>query len=210
MMRFTRRAFIASVLLAPGMAYAQQATQLPCPWNPARGSADDLLSSPIVLQNGQQQSARVWLQGRATVLTLFATWCPPCMIEKPLESAFNQRLIAASSRTQIKSMLAFDRTSLSDVSARMREINAGSLEIARASDRAELAAMHVFGFDRARGSAISASRPTLDQIAARLPLTMVLDSSGRVMGDHEGTVKLCSGQSYWTDDAAFEQLRNLP
>jgi thiol-disulfide isomerase/thioredoxin len=134
-----------------------------------------------------------WLEGRPTVLVLWATWCPPCMGEKAPEAAMQSKLIAAGSRTRIKSLQAYDDKTLAQGRALVTRVGGASLDLATASKPMEKAFLDVFG------------KSPVEPERTSLPAMLLLAPDGRELGRAIGTLP----EGYWQSQAAFDFLSSL-
>src|SRR5262245_26574747 len=116
-MSTTRRAVLAAAAaaaIAPP-AFAQDARP---DWLAAHAGVRNWWTTPTVsgarfLNTRVQPSAdagnvtvREWLDGRPSIVAVWATWCPPCLREKRPEAELARRLENAGSRAQIRGLLA--------------------------------------------------------------------------------------------------------
>ncbi len=202
-MDFTRRAALAaglSAAAAPALAQSAAPAWASMPayraWshNAARRLP---LTAPVDTPAGPKM-LRDWLDGRPSVLVLWATWCSPCLREKPAQAALQQRLAAARSPTQILALQAYDGASFTQARATLRRLGAGALPVARASDQAEAAFRTVFGASRVDPRRIS------------LPSLVLVSADGRDLGRAVGALTVGnSDRSYWEDPATFNFLVRL-
>lgn len=216
-MSISRRAVLASAALAPFSAHAQALT-LPDwlrrhpalePWDAPVRQSTRLLNARIEAEpGGPRPTIREWLGGRPGVLAVWATWCPPCLVEKRAEAELGARLEAAGSRTQIKALLAFDRTRLLDARRRLEQLRAGALVTARASEAAERSLLWTFGFDRDRRS-MHRTEDVYAELATALPFTLLLDANGAILGTMVGAISDSRGRSYWSNPGTFDMLQRL-
>jgi thiol-disulfide isomerase/thioredoxin len=153
-------------------------------------------------------TVREWLDGRPTVLAVWATWCPPCIAEKRDEAELNARLQAAGSRAQMKGLLAFDRASLAEARQRLQALRAGALETGRAADSAEQALLWTFGFERDRRS-MNRTNEVYAQLSTALPFTLLLDGNGTLLGTITGRVVDDDGRAYWERPDVFDMMQRL-
>lgn len=215
-MSVTRRTVLASALLAPSAAFAQTArpdwlANHPAmrAWDPPHQDATRFLESRVQPADGSARiPVRDWLGGRAGVVTVWATWCGPCLREKPPEAQLSQRLAQAGSRAQVKALLAYDRASLPDAQLRLASIGASALETGRASEAAEQALLTIFGIRRMRNSVISQNQQ-FEYLRTTLPFTLLFDTNGNLLGQAVGMMQAEDGRSYWQSLTTFDLLQRL-
>lgn len=202
-MRITRRAAVAgaaAAMTAPA-AWAQTNPVLDMPGYRAWTRVPNPVRAPLttfVDSGAGPKRLGDWLGGRPTALALWATWCGPCLVEKPLQARMAQRLEARDARAQIKVLQAYDSATLENARRTLRRLNADTLDNARAMPDAEAAFIQIFGAsprDRARTS---------------MPVLLLLDADGRELGRAVGTMTGVNGRTdYWEDEATFEFLSRL-
>jgi len=217
-MHCTRRAVLAATALTPTLAHAQ--TPPPAPeWlrqHPAFGEwerptrpADRLMNTRVEPAPGAERvTVREWLGGRPTVLAVWATWCPPCLVEKAPEARLSTQLEAAGSRAQIKALLAYDRARLVEARTRLAQLGAAALDSARATDSAEQSLLWIFGFDRDRRS-MHRTENVYAQLSTALPFTLLLDGNGTLLGRMTGAVSDDYGRSYWEQPSTLDMMQRL-
>jgi thiol-disulfide isomerase/thioredoxin len=176
------------------------------PWTAPERSVDRVLAGRVDLESGERITVREFLGGRPTVLAVWATWCPPCLAEKPPMAALQQRLQAAGARAQVKALLAFDGARLPAARARLTQLGAGALENARALESAERALLRLFGLDRQSGSLVTVSHYQ-QMLGAVLPLALLFDGDATLLGQRQGTMSL--RPSYWTQRDTYDFLSQL-
>ncbi|MBC7768645.1 MAG: hypothetical protein H7124_07640 [Phycisphaerales bacterium] len=218
-MKFTRRAMVAAAATAPFMASAH-AQQPSVPdwlsshsamdaWDAPARPAERLLNAGMEPEPGSTRvSVRDWLGGRPTVLAVWATWCPPCLVEKESEAQLSQRLQAAGSSAQIKALLAYDRASLTEARQRLQSLNAGALETGRALESAEQALLWTFGLERDRRS-MRRTSTVYAQLSTALPFTLLISADGQLLGTMTGRVTDDDGRAYWSHPSVFEMMQRL-
>ena len=154
--------------------------------------------SNLAETTGAARSLRDWIGPRPAVLALWATWCGPCLMEKPAQAHMNARLLTAGARARIFALQAYDNVTLSSARRVLARLNASELPNARASEEAEKAFVDVFG----------ASPRAADRVS--MPSVLLLDADGRELGRAVGTMPGADGLTdYWDDDETFEFLRQL-
>jgi thiol-disulfide isomerase/thioredoxin len=137
--------------------------------------------------------------GRPAIINLWATWCGPCIQEKPALNRLAREEATRGNRVAIISILSFDEavTNETTLQAAYRRFRAPALTPLLATDIAERAFVRYFG------SGAQRSRTSL-------PSTTLLDENGRELGRITGTAILGSAQrSYWTDPLATNLLNRL-
>lgn len=216
-MSVTRRALVAAAAAAPflGQAHAQN---LPdwlrehsamSAWDAPERQPGRLLNTRVEPEpGGARIPIREWLGGRPAVLAVWATWCPPCLAEKPDEARLSARLQAAGANTQIKALLAFDRATLAESEQRLRSLGASQIDNARATASAEQALLWLFGFDRDRRS-MNRTSNLIPQLSTTLPFTLLLDANGVLLGTMTSRIVDRRGRAYWSRPDVFEMLQRL-
>lgn len=211
-MQCTRRDVLAAAALTPSLAQAQtlpaslQQHPAMAPWTPPERSVDRVLAGRLDLESGARVTVRDFLGGRPTVLAIWATWCPPCLAEKPPMAELQQRLQTSGARAQVKALLAFDGARLPAARAQLSQLGANALENGRALDSTERALVRLFGFDRQSGSMVTVSH-FQQLMASRLPLTLLFGADGALIGQHVGAMAM--RPSYWTQRQTYELLAQL-
>ena len=166
-------------------------------WTAQQG-AGGLPLQQIVETGAGAQRLGAWLDRRPTVLALWASWCAPCLIEKPHQAALAQRLIDAGAATRILALQAYDQedVDLADARWMLDRIGARALPLARASAAAEAAFLRVFG--------------ARDNTRATLPCVFLIGGDGLELGRAIGPMHGVDGRSdYWQDEATFAFLSRL-
>lgn len=141
-----------------------------------------------------------WIGRRPTVLALWASWCTPCLLEKPHQAALARRLTTAHAATRIMALQICDNDNveLSDARWMLDRIGANALPLARASARAQTAFEHAL-----------AVTPR-DQTRMTLPVVLLIGGDGLEMGRAVGAMRGADGRSdYWQDEATFSFLSRL-
>jgi thiol-disulfide isomerase/thioredoxin len=166
------------------------------PWDRAKNPISAPLDNAILSPTGGATSLRQWLEGRPTVLVLWATWCPPCLSECPAQAQMQQRLIASGARARIRAVQAYDDATFAQARATLEKIGASGLATARAQPDTERAYIKVFG--------ASPKDPT----RTSLPALLLLSPDGTILGRLIGTVET-HGHSYWNDQGTFDMLKAM-
>lgn len=205
MTKLTRRGALvgAAALTIPGAAQAQLSRSEIAAhpgyraWErPPAGSVMPL--DAFVDSGAGPKKLRDWLEGRPAVLALWATWCGPCLVEKPHQAVMARRLEEAGARARILVLQTFDTVPLENARRTLARLRAASLTNARATEGAEAAFVRVFGAsprDRQRTS---------------MPALLLLNENGAELGRAIGTMTGVDGETdYWQDEATFEFLSRL-
>ena len=193
----TRRSIIAAAALlgAPSAAIAAAAEYRG--WTRANGAGALPLEAHVDTGAGAQTLGE-WLGGRPAVLALWATWCGPCLAEKPSQMAMARRLADHGAATRILLLQAFDDVGLAQGRAVLARLGAAELTNAAAMPDAEAAFVRLLG-----ASAVENTRTAM-------PWHLLIDSSGRELGRAVGLMTGADGgYTYFQDDATFEFLRRL-
>jgi thiol-disulfide isomerase/thioredoxin len=138
-----------------------------------------------------------WLGRRPAVVALWASWCLPCLAEKPHQAALAQRLAHAGAATRIFALQAFDQddVSLSDARWMLDHMGANALPLGRASASAEGAFLRLSGARNTRET---------------LPSVFLIGGDGLELGRAVGMMHGVDGRSdYWSDEATFSFLSRL-
>lgn len=204
MRSFTRRAAVLAGLaaLAPGagraaLTQAQSAHPGYRAWDAPPGGPSVPLDQLVDTGAGMKRLAD-WLEGRPAVLALWASWCGPCLVEKPHQAAMSARLNTAGARARILALQAYDDMPLANARRMLTRLQASNLVNARASAGAEAGFIRMFG---------ASSR---DRTRTAMPSLLLLDARGRELGRAVGTMTGVDGATdYWEDEASFEFLRGL-
>jgi thiol-disulfide isomerase/thioredoxin len=166
-------------------------------WSPPRSNAALPLDAHVDTGEGVR-TLREWLAGQPAVLGLWATWCGPCLVEKPAQAAMARRLAASGARTRILALQAYDDASLGVGRAVLRRFGADALVSARAMPDAEAALLRLLG------------ESPVEQGRTSLPWHLLIDSSGRELGRALGLMRGADGgYTYFEDDATLEFLRQV-
>lgn len=218
-----RRSLLAAAALAPVIspAIARAQTGLPTPpswlrnhpafatWDAPERPTDRFLNTRLEPDPGAERiTVREWLGGVPTVLSVWATWCPPCLVEKRPEARLSLQLANAGSATRVRGLLAYDRANLEEARTRLAQLGASALDTARATEGAEQSLLWVFGFDRDRRS-MHRTQTVYAQLSTSLPFTLLLDANGGLLGRITGAVSDERGRSYWEFPETFDMLQRL-
>lgn len=201
MAKLSRRGVIGGVGALASPAMASPITASPQPGAQAWGVAPTPTALPLdvhVNTGNGVQTLREWLDGRPTVLALWATWCGPCLAEKRPQADMARRLEAAGARTRIALLQIYDDVNLTQGRHVLRVLGASSLMNGEAQRDAERAFMDLLG-----GS-------TTGQPRTSLPWHILIGADGVELGRTLGLMQGVSGAyNYFEDDATFEFLRAL-
>ena len=201
MAKLSRRSVIGGVGALASPAMASPITASPQPGAQAWGVAPTPTALPLdvhVNTGNGVQTLREWLDGRPTVLALWATWCGPCLAEKRPQADMARRLEAAGARTRIALLQIYDDVNLTQGRHVLRVLGASSLMNGEAQRDAERAFMDLLG-----GS-------TTGQPRTSLPWHILIGADGIELGRTLGLMQGVGGEyNYFEDDATFEFLRAL-
>ncbi len=132
------------------------------------------------------------------MLALWATWCGPCLVEKPSQMAMARRLAAHNAPARILLLQTFDNVDLARDRAVLAQLGAADLVNAVAMPDAEAAFIALLG-----ASEVQSTRTSM-------PWHLLIDSRGRELARALGLMAGSDGRySYFEDDATFEFLREL-
>lgn len=139
-----------------------------------------------------------WIGRRPAVIALWASWCAPCLIEKPHQAALAQRLAAAGASTRIFALQAYDEgVALDDARWMLDRIHAESLPLARATPAAQVALSRLFN-------------PRTRRVQVTLPSALLIGGDGLEIGRAQGRMFGTDGRGdYWQDEATFRFLSRL-
>ncbi len=155
------------------------------------------LTAPVQTETGSKL-LRDWLDGRPAVLALWATWCGPCLVEKPHQAVMARRLAQANASARILPLQAYDRANVASARRTLDRLNARNLPMVRASEAAEQGFIRVFG-----------ASPR-DRTRVSMPSLLLLDAQGVELGRAVGTMVGVDGETdYWQDEATFDFLSRL-
>lgn len=200
---FTRRtAVLGGAAVAASPAYAQPLSATLAAhagyraWTPPSERA---LPLNVAIDTGVATKRLAdWLEGRPTVLALWATWCGPCLVEKPHQAAMARRLAAARARARILVLQTYDRATLETGRIVLTRLRAAGLINARATPQAETAFISVFG-----------ASPR-DPRRTSMPSLLLIGADGTELGRAVGTMTGIDGETdYWQDEATFDFLSQL-
>lgn len=205
----TRRAALtglgAGLIAAPAIAAPKSALNADVGSHPGFASAwtaprkgDLPLNSEVILEDGTKTPLKVWLDGRPAVLIIWASWCGPCMADKPYQARMDRKLKAASSRTRILSLQCFDEDADPAVVAhRLRKLGAQDLANAVASPRLEKGLLKWFG------------PAASDRTRTYTPSLALIGGDGAALGQCQGRPFTPQDKEWWREPAAFELLNGL-
>ena len=139
-----------------------------------------------------------WIGRRPAVIALWASWCAPCLVEKPHQAVLAQRLAAAGASARIFALQAFDEgIPLDDARWMLDRINAQALPLARATPAAQIAINRLFN-------------PRSNRIRVMLPSVLLVGGDGLELGRSQGRMFGADGRvDYWEDEATFRFLSRL-
>ena len=205
MAHFTRRDLVIGA--AAAAAFSPHASEAALPtslandpgfraWTAPSGAGGLPLEEAIETNTGSRKLGD-WLGRRPAVLALWASWCAPCLLEKPHQAALAQRLASAGAATRIFALQAFDQddVSLSDARWMLDHMGANALPLGRASTSAEAAFLRLSGARNTRET---------------LPSVFLIGGDGLELGRAVGIMHGVDGRSdYWSDEATFSFLSRL-
>lgn len=197
----TRRMVLAAAAAAAsGPAFAQDLVRPAFdpgqPWRRGRAGEAFPLDAALQTAAGQTTLGEI-LAGRPAVINLWATWCPPCLFEKPALNAFATAMNAQGGRFAVVAILAYDRGPRDWQAVEKAYARHGdALQPLRATRAAEDAFLAVFGAgaDRNRTS---------------LPQSVLLDAAGVELGRIDGAAVLRNGRMYWREALAQDMADRL-
>lgn len=137
---------------------------------------------------------------RPAVVALWATWCAPCLLEKPPQASLSRRLERAGAATRVFALQAFDDFDVTFDDGRwmLNQMGATDLQAARASPAAETAFRELFG----------SSQDT--RIRATLPAVLLIGGDGLELGRAIGMMRGPDGRGdYWREETTFDFLSRL-
>ena len=147
------------------------------------------LDAPVAFENGRTAP----LDGRPTLLILWALWCTPCLAEKQPEDDLLLRLRAAGSRTNVLALQIYDALPIGEARAMLEWLGARSLPLARATPEAETKLAYLTG--------------ALERASVTLPAMALVASDGREIGHYNGKMRPLTGRPTWFHTPqAFEML----
>jgi thiol-disulfide isomerase/thioredoxin len=166
-------------------------------WNRTHAGSETPMDVFVDTGSGPKR-LRDWMEGRPAAVALWATWCGPCLVEKPNQAAMSARLQAAGARTRILIVQAYDTVTLEAGRRTLTRLRAAALPNARATPAAEAAFIGVFG-----------ASPR-DRTRTSMPSLLLINADGTELGRAVGTMTGVDGETdYWQDDSTFEFLRQL-
>lgn len=167
------------------------------PWERVRRGKGNLpLTAPVVLPGGEV-SVESWLGGRPAVLVLWASWCGPCLADKPGQARMAARLEAAGARTRIVSVRAFDEADDKVAAWRLRRTGAGHIDNARATPAFEAQMLGWFG------------RSSVEKNRTAMPSLALIDGDGRTLGHSKGRLFTAKDEDWWELPRAYDFLSSL-
>jgi len=195
--RFTRRSVLAGASAAAAAPTAFAAESSFRGWTRA-GRVETLPLHLRIDTGAGVTTLGQWLDGRPAVIALWASWCGPCLVEKPAQAAMSRRLVEHGSRTRILVLQTFDDITLQQGRDVLARLGAGDLINARATQDTERALIRLLG------------QSDVDETRTSMPWHLLVDSQGRELARSLGLMRGSDGRySYFEDDATFEFLRSL-
>jgi len=203
----TRRATLAG-LAAASLAGAAPARAAPLPrsvtrhpafrpWKQVYDPDPAPLDVKVTTLAGETVPLRSWIGKGPTVLVLWATWCAPCVAEKPSQARLQRQLNHMRSKSKIKCVQAYDPRPLDSARAGLDRMNCKDLETARATPEFEKAFVNFFG-----------ASPR-DPSRTSLPSLVLLGPDGLEIARAEGALLSYKGQSYWSDAVTQQFIGTL-
>lgn len=165
----------------------------------AQGGAGALPLQEMVETLSGARRLAAWLGHRPAVLAFWASWCAPCLIEKPHQAILSRRLASAGASARIFALQAYDEgVGFADARWMLDRIGAEALPTARASRAAEDAFRRLFSPSRR------------DQSRTTLPAVLLIGGDGLEIGRAVGNMRGADGRmDYWEDEATFDFLSRL-
>jgi thiol-disulfide isomerase/thioredoxin len=168
-------------------------------WKAPEPRKGDLsLKGELTVDGGARMPLKAWLDGRPAVLIVWASWCGPCMADKPYQARMDRKLKAASSRARILSLQCFDEDADPEAVAwRLKRLGAQDMAGAVASRRLEQDLLKWFGpaeSDRTRTST---------------PSLALIGGDGVALGRCQGRPFTPQDKEWWRETAAFDLLNSL-
>ncbi|HYE44609.1 MAG TPA: hypothetical protein VEA44_02425 [Caulobacter sp.] len=156
------------------------------------------LKGEVVLSSGERTPLKAWLDGRPTVLIVWASWCGPCMADKPFQARMDRKLKAAGSRTRIASVQCFDEDADPEaVGWRLKRLGAQDLANAVATPRLQKDILRWFG------------PASSDRTRTFTPSLALIGGDGTTLGRCDGRPFTPDDREWWPRSAAFELLTSL-
>jgi thiol-disulfide isomerase/thioredoxin len=199
-MHLTRRGFCvaAPLALAPQAVAAWRDHPGARAWSPRPPNSPPAPLGAMVETAYGERTLRAWIGPRPCVLALWASWCGPCLVEKPGQAAMAQRLEKAGARARILPLQAFDNISRAAGRDVLDRLGAHILPATRASAAAEQRFIAMFG------------RSPREPDRVSMPSLLLLDELGVELGRTQGAMVGVDGEvGYWEDEATFAFLANL-
>ncbi len=190
---------LAATSLVPTSALSADPSRHPgfAPWQRVPRSRGDIpLNAPVRLASGEQ-TLKAWFDGRPTVLVLWASWCGPCLADKPGQARMVERLAAAGSRTRVVTVRAFDDASDRIADWRLKRLGVGHIENARATEAFEAAMLKWFG------------RSEIEPDRTPMPSLALISGRGRAIGWNLGRLFTDDDEDWWELPRAFDFLNSL-
>jgi thiol-disulfide isomerase/thioredoxin len=167
-------------------------------WSPPPSADSRAPMNEFVETGTGPKRLRDWMEGRPAALALWATWCGPCLVEKPHQAAMARRLEASGARARILIVQAFDRATLTSARRTLTRLRADSLPNSRAMPGAEASFISMFG--------ASPRDPT----RTSMPSLLLIAADGTELGRAVGTMTGIDGETdYWQDEATFDFMSRL-
>ncbi|WP_166576303.1 hypothetical protein [Caulobacter sp. SLTY] len=156
------------------------------------------LKNQVVLEGGGKMSLKAWLEDRPAVLIVWASWCGPCMADKPYQARMDRRLKAAGSRARILSLQCFDEDADPKLVAhRVKRLGAENLANAVATPRLERDVLKWFGPARTDGK------------RTYTPSLALIGGDGATLATCQGRPFTPQDREWWREQAAFDLLNGL-
>lgn len=167
------------------------------PWKLVYDPDPAPLDVKVTTVAGETVPLRSWIGKGPTVLVLWATWCGPCVAEKPSQAKLQRQLTYMRSTSKIKCVQAYDPRPLEAARAGLDRMGCTALETARATPEFERAFVDFFG-----------ASPR-DPSRTSLPSLVLLGPDGTEVGRAEGALTSYKGQSYWSDAVTQQFIGTL-
>lgn len=204
MANLTRRAALAgafSLTTAPAAFAAIPAGLAQHPgfraWTPPTRASGLPLRDTVETDAGARQLAD-WLNHRPAVVALWASWCAPCLVEKPHQAALGERLSRAGASARILALQAYDGgVSFERGRALLSRLGADGMPCARAMPEIEQSLTRM----------LAGGRRTTDTV---LPTVLLIGADGLEIGRAVGAMTGPDGRTdYWQDESSFDFLSRL-